>query len=212
MPRTKRSPGVLRTPQQARSRRTRERILEAAVACFEQAGFDETTTAQIARRARIAVGSFYGYFRDKRAIVLELLHETIGPIGDVVVKELDPAGWRGRDPAECVRRLIALIVHSQTIRPGVQRIIWERYFKDADFRAAAQSVETRVRAALETLLAALRAEGSVRVSDDATSAFLVHAAVQWITVRLTLGDSGVDVEAAIDATAEMIARFLFRAP
>ena len=209
MPRTKRSPGVLRAPQQARSRRTREQILEAAVACFEQAGFDETTTAQIARRARIAVGSFYGYFRDKRAILLELLHATIDEIADVVVKELDPDGWRGRDPAECVRRLIALIVHSQTIRPGVQRIIWERYFKDADFRAAAQKVEARVRAALETLLAALRAEGGVRVRDDVTSAFLVHAAVQWTTVRVTLGDAGVDAEAAIEATSDMISRFLF---
>jgi len=50
----------VRTPQQARSRRTREQILEAAVTCFEKRGYEETTTAEIARRARIAVGTCYG--------------------------------------------------------------------------------------------------------------------------------------------------------
>jgi hypothetical protein len=47
------------------------------------------------------------------------------------------------------------------------------------------------------------------VRDDVTSAFLVHAAVQWTTVRVTLGDAGVDAEAAIEATSDMISRFLF---
>ena len=50
----------VRVPQQARSRRTRERVLEAAVACFEDRGYDETTTAMIATRAGIGVGTLYG--------------------------------------------------------------------------------------------------------------------------------------------------------
>jgi hypothetical protein len=55
-PRAPALPRGIRTPQQARSRRTRERILAAAVAAFEAGGYDETTTAAIARRAGIGVG------------------------------------------------------------------------------------------------------------------------------------------------------------
>ena len=49
------APTGTRTPQQARSRRTRERILEAAVDCFETRGYEATTTAAIAEKAGVAV-------------------------------------------------------------------------------------------------------------------------------------------------------------
>jgi len=201
-------PRLPRTPQQARSRRTRERILEAAVACFEETGFDETTTAEIARRAGLAVGSLYGYFRDKRSILLELLHGSVEEIAEQVVRELDPENWRERDLRQSVKSLVHRIVHAQTIRPGVQRILWERFFKDPDFRAVFLRIETRVRRALETLLTRLRDEGRVRISDPATAAFLIQAAVQWSTVRLTLGDAEVSAEAAIDGAADLVSRFL----
>jgi len=198
-----------RTPQQARSRRTRERILEAAIACFEETGYDETTTTQIARRANLAVGSLYGYFQDKRSILLELLHGTVEEIADFVVQELDSEKWRGADLRPSVQGLVRRIVHAQTIRPGVQRILWERFFKDPDFRAALLRIETRLRSALETLLRGLLAQGRVRIADPATAAFLIHAAVQWTTVRLTLGDAEVDANAAMDGVADFVSRFLF---
>jgi AcrR family transcriptional regulator len=210
MPLSKPRPGrAPRTPQQARSRRTRERILEAAVACFEETGFDETTTTQIARRANLAVGSLYGYFHDKRTLLLELLHGTVEEIADLVVRELDPENWRGPDLRRSVTGLVHRIVHAQTIRPGVQRILWERFFKDPDFRAVLLRIETRVRGALEALLTRLLAEGRVRIADPATAAFLIHAAVQWTTVRLTLGDAEVDADAAMDGAADLVSRFLF---
>ena len=41
----------VRVPQQARSRRTREAILQAATHCFEAQGFTDTTTALVAKQA-----------------------------------------------------------------------------------------------------------------------------------------------------------------
>jgi len=211
MPRRKTAaPRTPRVPQQARSRRTRERILEAAVACFEERGFDATTTAQIARRARLGVGTFYGYFQDKRSILLELLHGAIDGLADAVVKGLDPERWHGRRPREAVRELVDLVFHSANLRPGVQRIIWERYFKDPDFRAVAESIERPIRAALTRLVEELRAAGQAREVDVEAAAFVVHASVQWMAVRLLLGNAGVDLERATDAAADMVASYLFR--
>lgn len=203
------TPRPPRVPQQARSRRTRERILEAAVACFEERGFDATTTAQIAARARLGVGTFYGYFHDKRSILLELLHAAIDGLADAVVKGLDAERWRGRDPRVAVRELVDLVFHSAGLQPGVQRIIWERYFKDPDFRAVAESIERPIRTALTNLLVELRRSGQVRIEDAAAAAFVVHASVQWMATRLLLGNAGVDLEAATDAAADMVASYLF---
>jgi AcrR family transcriptional regulator len=201
-----------RTPQQARSRATRARILEAAVACFEARGYDATTTAQIARRAGVGVGTLYGYFKDKREILLEVVETTTRQIVDHVLRSLEPAAWRDRDPRASVRALIDALFHTRTFNPGMQRILWERYFKDAEFRRAVQAIEQRVRAAMVTLFGALAAEGQLRTRDLATAAFVIHTAVEWTTARVMLGESGTEVDPTVDAVADMVSRFLFRDP
>jgi AcrR family transcriptional regulator len=199
-----------RTPQQARSRRTREEILHAAVACFEARGYDETTTAAIARKAGIAVGTLYGYFHDKRAILLELLDGTSKTIGDYVVQNLDPARWRDTDAHESVRQLIDAVFHTRTINPGMQRILWERYFKDPEFRQAVEAIAQRIRGAMLKLFEALQSDGRLRVTDLPTAAFLIHAAIEWTASRLVLGESEAEIDPAVAGASDMVSRFLFK--
>ena len=153
---------VVRTPQQARSRETRERIVAAAIAAFEEHGYDDTNTAAIARRAGIGVGTLYGYFADKRKLMLEILDGTVREMADMVVEALDPARWAAGDPREHVRFAIEAVVGSRRISPGLQRILWERHLRDPEFRDANMAIESRMIAALEELFAALRARGGVR--------------------------------------------------
>ncbi|MBI3784414.1 MAG: TetR/AcrR family transcriptional regulator [Deltaproteobacteria bacterium] len=199
-----------RTPQQARSRRTRQIVLDAAVACFEAKGYDATTTAAIARKAGIAVGTLYGYFHDKRAILLELLEGTTKAIGDYVVQSLEPTLWRHADPRQSVRRLIDALFHIRTFNPGMQRILWERYFKDAEFRQAVQAIERRVRVALVDLFEALQADGRLRVTDTAAAAFVIYASIEWTASRLMLESGDTESDAAVEAASDMVSRFLFR--
>lgn len=53
---------------------TRARLLEAAAAEFNDAGFDGTDTNRIARRAGFAPQTFYRWFEDKIAIFIEVYH------------------------------------------------------------------------------------------------------------------------------------------
>lgn len=199
----------IRTPKQARSKRTREEILRAAVWCFEHKGYDETTTLAIARKARIAVGTLYGYFPDKRAILLELLDGTTKQIAEHVVERLRPELWLGADLRTSVRQLIDALFHTRTINPGMQRILWERYFKDPEFRQAVEAIEQRVKDAMIQLFHVLGREGRLRVSDFTTAAFVVHAAVEWTTSRVMLGEGIADVDATVEEVSDMVCRYLF---
>ena len=155
------------------------------------------------------VGSIVYYFRDKRAILLELLHDTVEQVADLVVQGLAPESWTNTDPRESVRKLLELVFHSRTVRPGLQRILWERFFKDPEVRSAVEAIEERVRGAIGALLEALRAEGRTRIEDAATAAFVVHLSVEWTATRVVLGGSSVDVDDAVDAAADMISRYIF---
>jgi AcrR family transcriptional regulator len=55
-------------PQQERSRRRLESIVEAAAELFAEQSFPEVTMDAIAQRAGTPIGSVYQYFEDKRAV------------------------------------------------------------------------------------------------------------------------------------------------
>jgi len=200
----------VRVPQQARSRRTREAVLDTAVACFEALGFDETTTAMIAERAGVGVGTVYEYFRDKREILLELLDRSVGEQADFVVGSLDPGSWRGGDPRETVRNLIEAVFEVQKLRPGIQRILWERYFKDEDFHQPFEVMRARIREGIEVFAEAVSKQGLLRELDREHASLVIVNAVQWNATHAFLHGSPEEIQATARATADMVARFIFR--
>jgi AcrR family transcriptional regulator len=200
-----------RRPLQARAQRTRQRVLESAVLCFEAHGFDETTTAMIAQRAGVAVGTVYGYFKDKRAILLELLDTMVREEADAVIARLDPASWEGNDPLEWTRSLIDMVFHTQRLRPGIQRIVWERYFKDPAFRAAFDQIRETIRVAIDRFLDALEREGVARpLVDRELASSVILNAVQWNATQALLRGDPEEIDHAAHATAELILRYVFK--
>jgi AcrR family transcriptional regulator len=64
---------IVRVPKQKRSIKTRTRIMDAGLELFSTKGYHRTNSNEIARTAGVAVGSFYAYFKDKKALFLEIM-------------------------------------------------------------------------------------------------------------------------------------------
>jgi len=60
-----------------KAKRTRQAVLNAALALFQERGFEATTMRDIADRASLAVGATYYHFRTKDEIVLALYGATL---------------------------------------------------------------------------------------------------------------------------------------
>jgi AcrR family transcriptional regulator len=75
MPPTPTSPR--KAPRQERSRRTVERILDAATRIFHEQGYAATTTNDIADEAAVSIGSLYQYFPNKDALLVALTQRHI---------------------------------------------------------------------------------------------------------------------------------------
>jgi AcrR family transcriptional regulator len=63
---------ALETRGTRRKRATEARLLDAALEVFCARGYDAATTAEMARAADVAAGTFYLHFRDKRAAYEQL--------------------------------------------------------------------------------------------------------------------------------------------
>ncbi len=90
-------------PSQDRSARLVADILEAAVRVLAEGGASRFTTARVAERAGVSVGSLYQYFPNKEAILFRLQTEewkqTSDILGDILADRRQP-------PAARVRKLV----------------------------------------------------------------------------------------------------------
>ncbi len=76
----------LRPPQQRRSRESLQRVLRAGEELLAQRGYDGFTIAEVSRIAKVSVGSVYGRFENKDALVYEIhrrMLERMQPPADV---------------------------------------------------------------------------------------------------------------------------------
>ena len=64
----------------------REEILDVARECFAEKGFNATTMAEVARRARMSVGNLYNYFHGKAAIIESLAEREVKKLADEVAR------------------------------------------------------------------------------------------------------------------------------
>jgi AcrR family transcriptional regulator len=69
--------GPRKSPSQERSRRTVNRILDAATRIFHEQGYTDATTNDIADEADVSVGSLYQYFPNKDALLVALTQRHI---------------------------------------------------------------------------------------------------------------------------------------
>lgn len=59
---------------QTRSLETKDAILQAGIRLFADFGFHKINTKDIAKAAGISIGSFYGYYPDKKQLFIDLIH------------------------------------------------------------------------------------------------------------------------------------------
>jgi AcrR family transcriptional regulator len=68
------------TPRQSQKEATRQRVLDAARELFDTHGYQGTTIREIARRARVSVGSVFTTFASKGEILSEVMVARLDPL------------------------------------------------------------------------------------------------------------------------------------
>ena len=97
----------------------------------------------------------------------------------------------------------------QTLRPGVQRVLWERYFKDPDCRERMETLRQEMCASVERFIREMDPALLRSGLDLGAATLTVVNAVQWNALHAFMHGTPEQVNVAADATAEMVERYLF---
>jgi AcrR family transcriptional regulator len=100
------------TPRERRLIERRNAIFQAAIELFSQHGVERVTVGQIAKRADVAKGTFFGYFPTKEAILVYFASDQAKRLEDAV-KRQEISGA----PPDRIRQAIRLLAaHPQLTR------------------------------------------------------------------------------------------------
>ena len=155
----RRKPGP-RGPRKEKSAARRDAILAAALEVFGERGFEAARLDDVARRANVAKGTIYLYFRDKEALFQELLRQMLMPI----IGGIEALGAADLPAHDFVARLVDMFVREiyETRRKDVIRLMiteGRRFPKLAEFYH--REVLSRIKGAVRALLVRAAAHGEV---------------------------------------------------
>lgn len=188
-----------KSPKQARSTQLVEAVLDAAVQVLTKQGAQRFTTARVAERAGVSVGSLYQYFPNKAAILFRLQSDewqrTSALLRGILADQTLPAPAR-------LRRLVHAFIQSECEEAAIRTAL-----SDAAplYRDAPETIEARAENA-EIFRTFLR-EALPGVPDDARM-------LAGDLIKMTLSEVGSSfsgtrrTEAEIAAWSEALADML----
>lgn len=196
---------------QDRARRTYEALIEAAFDAFVADGYDATGTPDIARRARVSVGTFYRYFDDKKQVFVEVSRRHLAGGYQRILDRLTPERFVGKARAATIAEAVDVLCAHVAQYPGMQRVFFEMSLRDPDVARLRQAFDQLSCARLTALVTAVTPRSVV--PDPAATAWVLYwAAVECAAALAGLhGPPPVDEVAAKAALGAVLTRALFPA-
>ena len=192
-------------PRQARANDLIATVLEAAVQVLRVEGAARFTTARVAERAGVSVGSLYQYFPNKASILFNLQSEEWRRTSDLLAAILED---QSQPPTERLRRLVYAFLQSECEEAEIRTALGDAapLYRDAPEAEAARASGSLI------VLAFLR-EALPGVSEPvvALAAELIEATLT--SVGSTFSDTGrteAEIAAYAGAMADMFCAYLMR--
>jgi AcrR family transcriptional regulator len=190
-------------PSQDRSSRLVADILEGAVRVLAEAGAHRFTTARVAERAGVSVGSLYQYFPNKEAILFRLQTEEWVRTSNQLAEILSD---RKYSPAQRVRKAMRYFFQTECEEAAFRQALEDAapLYRDAP---EAKQLQTKSRRLILTFLREALPSISARKRALAADVLLmtVGAAGEQISAE---SKSLRQVEALADSMADMFCAYL----
>lgn len=195
-------------PKQRRAEEKKERLMDAALKRFSEDGYHGATAKAIAADAGVATGSFYRYFKDKKALFLAVCMRLEEGIMQGIFETGERLRREGAGPREVIETLVSFSIASHRPNRDFHREVLAMQMQDEDVAAYIRGGEDRVRQRLRDFLSAMR--DALRVEDMEAAVELTHIVVEEVAHRSVLMESPLGAERMSGAAVDLLGRYLLR--
>ncbi len=167
----------VRPARQARSERTRDRLLDAAQEVVADKGFDGAGVVEIAELAGCSVGTIYRRFRHREGLMRALFEQLLVQWDETLLRAVDPERWAGASVAEILDGYLRFALRGG---PGtaLMRAMLRMGLQDAELGKSLAAQHASTRGGIAALLKARRNEiGHPRPDEAIDFAVAVLSAV-----------------------------------
>ncbi|MCV9939292.1 TetR family transcriptional regulator [Boseaceae bacterium BT-24-1] len=192
-----------KAPKQARSAELVSAILEAAVQVLAKEGAQRFTTARVAEKAGVSVGSLYQYFPNKAAILFRLQSDEWRQTNAMLTGILGDAG---KPPLARLRTLVHAFIRSECDEAAVRIALNDAapLYRDTPEAREARAAGSRL---FETfMMAALPAAST---SERALAKNLITMTLSAVGKKFSeTARTDAEIQAYSDALADMFCAYL----
>jgi len=169
-------------PRQERAKATVDAILTAAAQVLIAQGYENATTARIAERAGVSIGSLYQYFPNKEALVAALIEHHADEIVATVEEAL--SATRHETLEDGMRAFIHAAVTAHRLDPKLHKILNEQVPRVGRLGKALDTAR-HVTEAIELFLRRHKAELHPK-RDPAMAALVVETALEALAHKAVI--------------------------
>jgi AcrR family transcriptional regulator len=189
-----------------------QKILEAAIAVFSEKGFSGATTSEIAKRAGVAEGTIFRYFKTKKDILQGILIQMLNMAGEPIIIEgvrkillnTENKDLRGVLKAFICDRLEVL----ESVFPMIKVIITEALYHDDIREAFFQNIISKVFEVFTIFHRQMLERGLIRENVNALTMArsIIGNVVLLVFYRQFFADrlNGQDMDKELDAVIDII--------
>ncbi|MBB4477864.1 TetR family transcriptional regulator [Rhizobium etli] len=192
-------------PKQVRSNELVAAILDAAAQVLAREGAQRFTTARVAERAGVSIGSLYQYFPNKAAILFRLQSDEWRETTDLLATILEDGQ---RPPLDRLRRLVHAFLRSECEEAAMRVALHDAapLYRDAPEAQAARASGDRIIELFMWEALPSAPESTRALAGDLIGMTLATVGKQFSEVPR----NSTEIEAYADAMADMFCAYLER--
>ncbi|ADD68460.1 transcriptional regulator, TetR family [Denitrovibrio acetiphilus DSM 12809] len=193
--------------KQQRADEKKKKILDAALEMFGNEGYYKTTAKEIASRAGVATGTFYRYFKDKKAVLMAVCHRTDDEISREIFQTAAELRKAGVSERKILDNILESAVKAHHMQKGFHLEILSLQMRDKDIMSW---VDDRERKVFQSITDFLRSSHEpLKITDLKAAAEIISYTIETIAHRAVLMTPYTDEKRLIGELQEMMARYIY---